>query len=157
MRKSKFLLGLHLLCIITQLGGCSKKDNKVFHGYSFNDIHEISSVLHRIQQNHSTRDDVVKELGSPSFIETIENNQGQHRYTFFYLEDIFTRKPYLGDQKISTKILTINFGYDDKIRDISFEDINVKQQLDTSSQTFMKGNKMTFLNQLQKNFSNKNS
>jgi outer membrane protein assembly factor BamE (lipoprotein component of BamABCDE complex) len=142
-----------ILVVSLALVGCSRKD-VTYHGYTFNDIKNIDSKVSEFTKQKSNIDEVRSVLGSPSFIETVQNNQGQNKYEFFYVQNIFTKEPFIGKKKSHMKVLRVSFDYDGRVYNTSFYDIVNKDIFDKSLKTQIKTNKMQFFEQMIKNITN---
>lgn len=126
--------------------GCSSKE-LVYHGYSFNDVNNLEIQLANFKKTAESKQNVLQTLGSPTFIETNESKGSE----FFYVENVFIREPYIGNQKIETKILEIKFNSNDQMQDFKLYKTNKADVFDSSMQTEVPGNKMKFLEQVKKN------
>ncbi len=145
----KYILKILFVVQLTILVGCSQ-NNLVYHGYTFNDVRDIDERLQNLQRNHVTKDKVINLLGSPTFTENLKNNQQQSQ--FFYVEDTFLREPFIGDKKISTKVLKITFDNSQRVADIKFYNVEGNEIFDSSTKTKVKGGEMNILEQMKRNF-----
>ncbi len=146
----KYILKILFVVQISILAGCSQ-NNLVYHGYTFNDVRSIDERLQNLKSNHVTKDKVINLLGSPTFTEDLKNNQ-QQSSQFFYVEDTFLRKPFIGDRKISTKVLKICFDSHNRVDEIKFYNVEGEEIFDTSTKTKVKGGEMNILEQMKRNF-----
>lgn len=145
----KYISKVLFVVQLTILAGCSK-NNLVYHGYTFNDVRDVDAKLENLRTSHATQDKVIKLLGSPTFTENLKNNQQQNSQ-FFYVEDTFIRKPFIGDKKISTKVLKITFDNSQRVSDIKFYNVKGEEIFDTSTKTKVKGGEMNILEQMKRN------
>lgn len=125
--------------------GCSSK-NEIYHGYTFDDIEKIDIKLHKYKTSKTTTQDVENELGSPTFI---ERNEG--KLVYFYIEDIFNKSPIVGEKKIYSRVLRIDFDLNDIVEGVEFYTVEGKGYFNSSDKTEVKGNKIGFFEQMQKN------
>ena len=138
------LIQMFLVC------GCSNKE-LIYHGYTFNDVNNLEIKLEEFKKTKAPKENVMKTLGSPTFMETLQNESNHKRSEFFYVENIFIRKPFIGDKKIETKVLKITFDYNDQVQDFQLYKTNKADVFDSSIQTKVKGNEMKFFEQMKKN------
>ncbi len=138
------LIQMFLVC------GCSNKE-LIYHGYTFNDVNNLEIKLEEFKKTKAPKENVMKTLGSPTFMETLQNESNHKRSEFFYVENIFIRKPFIGDKKIETKVLKITFDYNDQVQDFQLYKTNKEDVFDSSIQTKVKGNEMKFFEQMKKN------
>ncbi len=144
MRKKIF--NVLVLIQILVVCACSSKE-LIYHGYSFSDVHNLEMKLVNFKKTAESKQTVIQTLGSPTFIETNESRGSE----FFYVENIFIRKPYIGNNKVETKILKIKFNANDQMQDFELYKTNQAEAFDSSMQTKVPGNEMKFFEQVKKN------
>ena len=143
-----FFLNVLILIQMFAICGCTNKE-LVYHGYSFNDVSHLEMKLENFKRSRVSKQTILETLGSPTFIETNIPKESE----FFYVENIFIKKPYVGNEKIETKILKITFNSDDKIQDFKLYKSSIEDTFDSSIETKVHGNQMKFFEQIKKNLS----
>jgi outer membrane protein assembly factor BamE (lipoprotein component of BamABCDE complex) len=142
---------LNVLVLIQMFAICGCTNNElVYHGYSFNDVNNLEIQLENFKKSTASKQTILETLGSPTFIETNSLQESE----FFYVENIFVKKPYIGNKKIETKILKIQFNSNDKMEGFKLYKTNKEDAFDSSIETKVQGNEMKFFEQMKKNLSN---
>jgi outer membrane protein assembly factor BamE (lipoprotein component of BamABCDE complex) len=131
--------------IFLAICGCSTK-NEIHYGYTFNDINNIDEKIKNYKDRQTTPKDIENELGSPTFI---ERNEG--KLVYFYIEDIFNKSPIIGEKKMYSRVLKIDFDLNNIVKSVEFYTVEGKGYFNKSDKTEVKGNKMGFFEQMQKN------
>lgn len=140
------------MSFMLSISGCS--ESKIYHGYTFSDVQNLEQKIQSFFKTKASIERVRLELGSPSFTEIVQNKNGERKYDFFYVQNIFVRKAFIGEQKSDSQVLKISFGYDGRVEKIKFYTVQGKGFIDTSTKTEVKGNELKFLDQMIKNIAN---
>jgi outer membrane protein assembly factor BamE (lipoprotein component of BamABCDE complex) len=136
-----------VLAFIILLTLCSCSSNSsIYHGYTFNDIDKIDQKINNYKNNKTTRQVIEKDLGSPTFTE-----KTNEKLTYFYVEDAFKKSPIVGESKLYSKILKIDFNLNNTFQSAEFYKIEGKGYFNNSDKTEVKGNKMGFFEQMHRN------
>lgn len=136
MKKVIGLIGL------LTISGCASK-GEVYHGYTFNDLEKIDIKVHNLK--HKTKKDLEAELGSPTFSEKIDGQT-----TYFYVEDVFKTKPIVGEDKLYSRVLRLDFK-GDTVESVAMYKIEGKGYFNSKDYTVVKGHRMGFFEQMKRN------
>ena len=150
----KNLLSAILILMISLCTVSCTRNAFIYHGYTFNDVSNLKEKVQDFKDSRANSAKVIDVLGSPTLTEILQNNQKQNRKDFFYVENVFVRKPFVGDYKVNTKVLIICFDYEDKVKDFIFIQNKEKNLFDDSMKTTIKGKEMKFFEQIKKNITN---
>lgn len=133
---------LILIAFITTCG-CTAK-GEIYHGYTFNDVEKINELITTFKS--SNKKDVELKLGTPTFIETDINSK-----TYFYVEDVFQKTPLIGEDKLYSRVLRIDFDHNDQVMLVDMYKIIGKGDFNNQDKTKIIGYKMGFFEQMKRN------
>lgn len=139
-----------LVVLAFLITGCAR-NGEIHHGYTFQDVSGLNSRIQDLKVKKSTKEEVIKLLGSPTFLE--KNSSAE---SFFYVEDLFKNGTIIKEKKDYSKVLRIDF-YKERVRDANIYHVHQQSIFDDSLKTQVKANELTIVEQMQKNFTTINS
>ena len=134
---------IFILSLLLTICGCTSK-GEIYHGYTFNDVGKIDEKIPTLQ--HSTKKKVELELGSPTFIEKYSGNS-----SYFYVEDVFQKTPFIWEDKIFSKVLRIDFDSNETVKSVQMYRVDGKGYFNNKDKTIVKGHQMGFFEQMKRN------
>jgi outer membrane protein assembly factor BamE (lipoprotein component of BamABCDE complex) len=123
--------------------GCSSKV-EIYHGYTFNDVEKIDEKI--LTFKSSTKNEVELQLGTPTFA---ENNDD--KISYFYVEDVFKKTPIIGEDKLYSRVLRIDFTADDKVILVEMYKVIGRGYFNSKDKTNVTGHRMGFFEQMKRN------
>ncbi len=134
---------IFIFSVLLTICGCASK-GEIYHGYTFNDVGKIDEKIPTLQ--HSTKKKVELELGSPTFMEKYSGNS-----SYFYVEDVFQKTPFVWEDKLFSKVLRIDFDYNDNVTSVQIYQVKGKGYFNNKDKTIVIGHKMGFFEQMKRN------
>jgi len=138
MKKTLILIISIIIC------GCTS-NVEVYHGYTFNDIPKIDEMI--ITLKSANNKDVESQLGTPTFIEKDINGM-----TYFYVEDVYEKKPLIGEDKLYSRILRIDFDHHKNVILIDMYKIIGRGIFNNQDKTKIIGYKMGFFECIKRSY-----
>lgn len=123
--------------------GCTSQ-GEVYHGYTFNDVEKINEKI--LTFKSSTKKAVELQLGTPTFTEKDDN-----KISYFYVEDVFKKTPIIGEDKLYSRVLRIDFNSDEKVELVKMYKILGKGYFNGKDRTTVTGYRMGFFEQMKRN------
>lgn len=137
MKKSLILMVFITIC------GCTSQA-EVYHGYTFNDVADINKTITTFKS--STKQEVELQLGTPTFLE-----KDTDKISYFYVEDVFKKTAIIGENKLYSRVLRIDFNSHEKVESVEMYKVIGKGLFNNKEKTTIKGYRMGFFEQMKRN------